>query len=298
LVLGFEDHQPFPSDDGGSSAVGGQGGAGGGGGDATIDVLLIADRGEDAIGMYDPEDGTYLGDFVPPRTGAEPFELSSPNNAIQGPDGRIYVSDQLSDSVVRFEADGTFESVLVDMTDGVDNLRGIDFRGDTLFVSVSPGGGPSVVATFDLNGNRMADFVDDGSDPFDVMFLANGTMMLADIALDTVRLYDVDASSFTSLLTADFPQQLQPLANGNYLVAAWDFVAEYAISGSIVNQLEMGSVVSRGVHPLGNGQWLITNDDGIQAFNPFSKMLIDTLRVGPSFSKIERATLPASILQR
>jgi hypothetical protein len=298
-VLGFEDHKPFPSDDGGSAGAssvssggsGGAGGSAGGSGGAGVAILLIPDRGEDSIGIYSTVDGTYLGDFVPPLTGNEPYSFSSANNAAQGPDGRIYISDQLTDSIVCFEADGTFHSVLADTSDGLDNLRGIDFRDQEVFVSVSPAA-TAFVARFDLTGNRLADFVSDTSDPFDVLFLANGTMMLANIATpDDVRLYDVDATSFVSLLPSDFPQQIQTLPNGNFLVAAWTEVTEFQIDGTVVRTLPTD--IGRGVYPLEDGQWLISSDSGVQAVNPFSQQVVQQVRVGTSFSKIERAVIPS-----
>lgn len=301
LVLGFEDHERFPegtaggggiAGGGGTQTDGGGGAAEGGGGMQGVDVLLIADRLENAVGMYDPMDGTYLGDFVPPLTGTEPYELSSPNNAAQGPDGKIYVSDQLTDAIVRFHVDGSFDTIFADQSDGLDNLRGIDWRDDILYVSVSPGGGPDAVAAFDMDGTRLADFVSDQGSPFDVLFLPTRTMMFADITNDVVKLYDVDGSSSTNLVTVDFPQQIQPLSNGNFVVTTWVSVVEFEVSGAVVRTLPFTGV-TRGVYPLDNGQWLVAWDDGVQAYNPFSGALVSTARVGTGFSKIERVTLPA-----
>jgi hypothetical protein len=302
-VLGFEDKEPYPASDGGGGTGGnvagggmggdaGGGGAGGSGGEPGVDVLLIADRLEDAIGMYDPMNGTYLGDFVPPLTGSEPYTMSSPNNAAQGPDGRIYVSDQLTDSILRFEADGSFESVFADQTDGLDNVRGMDWRDDLLYVAIAPSSDPDAIATFDMNGVRQPDFVTDQGSCFDVLFLPTRTMMFADIDLDQVRLYDVDASSSTVLLSVNFPQQIQPLDNGNFVVGTWDSVVEFKADGGTLRTL-LFSGATRGVYPLDNGEWLISWDDGVEAYNPNSGQLSAQVRVGAGFTKIERVTLPA-----
>jgi hypothetical protein len=306
LVLGFEDHQPFPDDGGGAGGTGGAG-AGGTGGDATggaggtggqgVDVLLITDPSTDSVGMYSPLDGTYLGDFVPPPTGAEPYDLSTPNNAIQGPDGRIYVSDQLADVILRFEADGTFESIFTEKADwpGVDNVRGMQFRDDVLFASVSPpsnGMEVPAVAQFDLAGNYLGNFVEVGINPFDVLFTSAGTMLLANIEdPDDVRLYDVDGTAFSELIEINFPQQIQPLDDGTYVVAAWTDVVQIQIDGTVVRTIAGLSSCS-GIYPLDDGQWLISSDAGVQSINPFSQQVIDTKRVGTSFLKIERVTLP------
>ena len=111
-----------------------------------------------------------------------------------------------------------------------------------------------------------------------------------------VRLYDVDGTSFTELLEINFPQQIQQLPNGNYVVAAWTDVVEFQIDGTVVRQIGDLSSCS-GVYPTGDGQWLITSADGVQSMNPFSGQVIDTKRVGASFLKIELVRLPESVLE-
>ena len=127
--------------------------------------LLIPDSTSDMVGMYSPVDGTYLGDMfeVPQIYGSS----STPINAVPGPDGYIYVSDQVQDAVFRFDMDGNFFDVFADNTDGLNNVRGIDFRDGLLYVT----SGDDYVAVFDAPHNRLADFINDGSDPF-VMLLS------------------------------------------------------------------------------------------------------------------------------
>ena len=325
LVLGFEDHEPFPEPAGGSAgaaasgglggqggtggqagasggqggvgAVGGSGGEGGEGGAGTVAVLLIPDAAENSVGMYDPSDGHYLGDFIPPYAGTEPYELLTPHSAVQGPDGLIYLSDQLADAIYRFAGDASFVDLFADASDGLDNVRGIDFRDDELFVSVSPGSVAPFVARFDLNGNRQADFVADSSDPFDVHFLPNGTMLLANIeAPSDVRLYDVNGGSYDALFAIDFPQQLQSLSNGNHLAAGWVQAQEFGIDGTIIRTVA-GLDAASGIWGLDSGNWLIVSDDGVQVVNPFSQQVVATQRVGMAFMKIERAQLPPKTLE-
>ncbi|MEZ4440597.1 MAG: hypothetical protein R3B72_15975 [Polyangiaceae bacterium] len=305
LVLGFEEHEPFPEGGGGAGASGTGGGsssggagpsAGGGGaggeGAGGVDVLLIPDPSTDSVGMYSPVDGTYLGDFIPPITGTEPYTFQTPHEAIQGPDGRIYVSDQLTDSIVRFEPDGSFESIFADATDGLDNVRGMDFRNDILFASHSPIAGTKAIVTFNLSGTRLADFIPD-IDAFDIFFTPANTALVANIEdPDDIRLYDVDGTNYQSLLSIDFPQQIQPLPDGDFVVAAWTDVVQFTIAGTVVRSITGLSSCS-GVYPLEDGQWLISSDDGVQSINPFSMQVVDTKRVGSSYLKIEKVNLPA-----
>ena len=55
-------------------------------------VLLIPNSTNDDVGMYDPFDGTFLGTLLTDTT-----HLSTPINAMKGPDGNIYLSDQIGD---------------------------------------------------------------------------------------------------------------------------------------------------------------------------------------------------------
>ena len=174
-------------------------------------VLLIPNSTDDNVGMYDPVDGTFLGLFI---TGYQGFY--TPINAVPGPDGNVYVSDQVEDAVYVFNNSGTYLYTYADETDGLNNIRGIDFRGDTLFVT----SGDDYVAMFDGPHSRLANFINDGSDPFDIMFLDDGRALLADIQgiTDNVRLYNADGTLAGVLFNVSFPEQIQvdALAPGAY----------------------------------------------------------------------------------
>lgn len=292
LILGFEDHEPFPEGSGGQGGGPSAGGGpqGGEGGTPGTPVLLIPDRGTNAIGLYDPNDGHYLADLIVSPASGQPFAFDSPNDAVKGPDGRIYVSDQLADCIFTFDESGTFLGLFADASDGLDNVRGIDFRDGELFASVSPGGAPPFVARFDLQGNRLADFVNDGSDPFDVTFLGSGTMLMANILdPDDVRLYDVNGGSFVELVNIDFPQQISLLPGGTMLIAGWTEAVEAEQNGDVLRTFVV--TVGRGIHGLTNGQWLMTSEDGVQVIDPVQLRVTETLRVGTGFTKIEAAVL-------
>ena len=96
-------------------------------------VLLIPDSTTDAVGMYDTNDGTYLGDFIVDDPTGTLYDLQTPINAMEGPGGMIFVSDQISDAVYAFDNEGNF-SYTAALT-GLNNVRGIDFRDDTLYVT-------------------------------------------------------------------------------------------------------------------------------------------------------------------
>jgi len=181
-----------------------------------IAYLLIPDSTADTVGKYDAYDGTYLGDII---NGVGLF--STPVNAIVGPDGNIYVSDQIADSVFVYSPTGTYLSTYADASDGLNNIRGIDFRGTHLFVT----SGDDYVAEFSGPHTRLPNFIQDGTDPFDILFLADGRSLLADIqgTTDNIRLYDSNGVLLQVLFQINFPEQVQTdsLAPGAYLTAGF-----------------------------------------------------------------------------
>jgi hypothetical protein len=240
-----------------------------------VDVLLIPDSGSDFVGMYDPFDGTFLGDLITENPG-----FATPINAIAGPDGNIYVSDQVADAVFVFNRDGNYLYTYADATDGLNNIRGIEFRGNELFVT----SGDDYVARFDGPHSRLPDFIADGTDPFDVLFLADGSLLLADIqgSTDNVRYYDAEGVFQYELFSVNFPEQLQtdPLVPGEFLNAAFseNVVTDFDLDGTVHQTWFFNS--GRGVYRLGNGNLLLTAGDGVWEMDPATGELIDQKATG------------------
>lgn len=237
--------------------------------------LLIPDSTADMVGMYDPFDGTYLGDLID-GTGL----FSTPINAILGPDGNIYVSDQVADSVFVFDIAGNYLSTYADSTDGLNNIRGIDFRDDHLFVT----SGDDYVAEFDGPHSRLPDFINDGSDSFDILFLPDGTSLLADIqgTTDNIRLYNADGTLNKEIFKVSFPEQVQVDADlpGAFLNAAFsaDQITDFDLDSTIVNTWFFNS--GRGIYRLGNGNLLATAGDGVWEMDPLTGALIQQENTG------------------
>lgn len=238
-------------------------GAGNGG------VLLIPESTNDTVGMYDPFDGTYLGDLISGFAG-----FSTPINAIMGPDGNIYVSDQVADSVFVFDKDGNYLSTFADASDGLNNLRGISFFDDLLYVC----SGDDYVAVFDGPHSRLPDFINDGSDPFDLFFLQDGTSLMADIAgsHDNIRRYDAAGNLLGELFAVEFPEQVQfdYLQRGLLLHNSFsaDQINDFDMFGTIFNTCSFPG--GRGIYRLGNGNFLATKGDGVWEVDPATSQLI------------------------
>ena len=231
-----------------------------------MDVLLIPDSTADVVNMYDPFDGTLLGVLI--DLSALPSGPSTPINAVLGPDGYIYVSDQVDDSVSRWNPDGTYVDTYADGSDGLNNIRGIDFYNGHLFVT----SGDDYVAEFDAPHSRLPDFINDGSDPFDILFLPDGRALLADIqgSTDNVRLYNADGTLNMELFSVSFPEQVQidTVLPGAYLNNSFsaDLITDFDLDGTIDSQLFFNG--GRGIYRLGNGNLLATAGDGVWELDP------------------------------
>jgi hypothetical protein len=240
-------------------------------------VLLIPESTGDVVGMYSPADGTYLGDLIVDDTSGTSYNLQTPKHAVQGPDNNIYVADQISDAVYIFDTTGAYLSTYCS---GYNNLRGIDFRGDHLFIT----SGDGYVAEFSGPNTFFRNFISDGSDPFDIHFLPDGRALLSDIAgtTDNVRLYDTNGVFIAQIFSASFPQQIQgdPVLPGTFLNAAFssNVITDFGLDSVITAQLTYGG--GRGVYRLGNGNLLATSSNGIQELDSTTGAVVQTERTG------------------
>jgi len=245
-------------------------------------VLLIPESIADTVGMYDPHDGTYLGDLIKNSS-----FLGTPINAVFGPDGDIYVSDQTSNAIFVYDPRGGFLYTYADASDGLYNVRGIDFRDGHLFVT----SGDDCVAEFDGPHSRLADFINDGSDPFDILFLPDGRALLSDIEGhdDNVRLYNADGTLDREFFKVTFPEQLarDTIVPGLCLNTAFSGKrsTDFDLGGEI-HQTTNLSASSRGAFRLWNGNLLITDSYGVWEIDQDSGDVIDQKNSG-SFRYIE-----------
>ncbi len=241
----------------------------------SVAFLMIPESTADVVGMYDPFDGTYLGDMITVNPG-----FSTPINAIKGPDGNIYVSDQVADAVFVFSPAGAYLYTYADASDGLDNIRGIAFRDDELFVT----SGDRFVARFNGPHSRLPDFINDGSDPFDIFFLADGWALLADIygTTDNVRLYNAAGVFQRVIITTNFPEQIMddPVAPGGYLTAAFssNLISDFDLDGTVYSALPYSS--GRGIYRLGNGNLLATNGNGVHELDAATGAIIQLEHAG------------------
>jgi len=261
-------------------------------------VLMIPDWNTDAVGKFNPYDGTFLSNFLQmPSAG-------SPKNAIQGPDNKIYVSDQVLDAVYMFDTLGNYLGIYADATDGLDNIRGIAFRGDHLFVCCYHTTTTNrAVKEFSGPHAFVRNFITyTGIDPFDIHFLADGRSLLADAGTsDKIALHDTNGVFISTVYgrTGLWPQQIQsdPALPGAFLGALWDAdtIIDFELNGTIVATCTLTYV--KGVYRLGNGNLLATCNRGMFEINTTTGAMTQ-LNAGTGWQYIELFTPPTAIQEK
>lgn len=243
-------------------------------GQASAQFLVIGDSSNDRIMTFDPFDGSLIDpDFIV-DAGGSPYDFATPKDAINV-GNEIWVADQLSDAIYRFDLSGNF---IDGITTGLDNVRGMAFANGTVYVSNSGSnnGAPGdAVIMFDTAGNNLGNFaVGNNGDPFDVLE-HNGELLISDIANEAIQRHDLagnflgtfhDSDGLTGI---DFPQQLAERGD-NILAAGFSPPAglyEYDASGT---QIAFYDAVEglRGAFVLGNGNILVTNSSGVWSLDP------------------------------
>jgi len=247
-------------------------------------VLFIPnDATPEAVYMFDPYDGHSLGIFL-----TDDDRLATPQCAIKGPDGNVYLSDQVGARGVHvYDTSGTFLYTYCDTSDGLYNVRGIDFRNDTLFVT----SGNDYVAMFDGPHSRLPDFIPSGMDPYDIHFLDDGSALVADITGDNIRRYNADGTFSGEIINTNFPEQVtyDDLAPGDFITASFSDhdIKDFDLDGTIQQTTPLGTPYGRGVYRLGNGNLLASISTGVFELDPGTGNVINTIIAASGFHMIE-----------
>ena len=256
------------------------------------EVLMIPDSNNDTVDLYDPFDGTLLVSGFIVGNG----ELTTPINAIPSGRGSIFLSDQLADAVLEYDLDGNLIGTVIDSSDGVDNVRGIEVYDGKLYASIGSGALAGTIQVYDLEGGQSTFAM--GLDPFDVFF-RDEDILVACIDNEDIAAFDFDGAFLGPFHDSDgvngidFPEQINLALNGDVLVGGFSSPAGVyrydAVTGIQVDYFDVGTGV-RGVHSLGNGQILYTSGSGVFSLDPVSGQST-LLNSGGSYRFVERINL-------
>jgi hypothetical protein len=237
------------------------------------DYLLVVDSGNDRVLKADPATGNFIENFCTlPVVGGG----ATPKEALQV-GTEVWVSDQLQDNILAFDASGTLIGPVLTSADGLDNVRGFEVTDGKIWVTCGSGTFAGQVAVFDQTTRTLLFAVAVGGSPFDAK-LYNGEILVSNSTshdIDRVALDGTILGKFVDSTAADapldFPQQTTPLADGSEVLVAefssTEEVFRFDPTGVLLQEIDTAPVGGlRGVYPLTNGKYLITNAAGVHTY--------------------------------
>ncbi len=243
-------------------------------GAAAQPMIGVIDSTADRIMLYNATDGSlvnadwfYL--LVEPQT----------PKAIVDVGDEIWVNDQLRDKISRISKDLTNPQLLGEIVGGLDNMRGMAKVGNKVYVanagSNNGAPGESVIIIDIATATIESSFP--VTDPFDVVALPSGNILVNDIDNDAVHEYTaagvfvgtvIDSDGINSF---DFPQQMALRANGDLLINGFTSpTGIFNYSEGLLTNSWLSTDAGRGVIELGNGNILFTggSNGGVFVLDP------------------------------
>ncbi|MCB9087174.1 MAG: T9SS type A sorting domain-containing protein [Calditrichae bacterium] len=267
------------------------------------EYLMIPESTGDRVMLFDMATGDVVDlDFVP----GGGF-VSTPIQAVLGPNNSISVSDQLTDLVVEYDTSGAFIDTLAPAggvnTSILDNMRGHTYHptSNNLLVTVASGANSNAIAEFDLGGNYLGNFIANGSgglnSPWSILF-RDSDVLVTGGSSNTAHRYDYSGTYIADFTTTTIPfaEQASELANGDVAVSAFSTPSGVYLFGSDGTFKSVVDPVTgnRGVWELGNGNLLTTNGAGVHEVDPTTNTLVRTIVSGVSARFVSLYSPPSS----
>jgi hypothetical protein len=275
---------------------------------ASAQVLMIPDSSADKISLYSAVDGSLVNaDFIL-DSGGVLYDFSTPKDAIQV-GNEIWVFDQLSDQIIRFDTSGAHVATILPATGMVDNMRGGCFANNTIYVSndgSANGATADSVTMFDTAGTRLGavSIAAQNTSPFDVTEY-NGELLVSEFtSTNETSRYDYSVG-YLGLFHAsngssgiDSAEQISVASNGDVLIAGFSSpigIYRYDSTGAQIAYYATGTSGCRGVYELQNGLILFTDGAGVKTYDPATAAIV-TITAGSGFQYInELSTCDGSV---
>jgi hypothetical protein len=230
--------------------------------------VMVADSTNDRVSLFNFNDGTlFNAAFIVNQAG---FTFDFPKDVIQV-GNEIWVSDQTADSIFRFNLQGIYLSTI---TGGLDNIRGMEFVGGTVYVSnagtANGAPGTNTVVKFNTAGANQGFFVGPAS-PFDIYPLSATEILVSGSSNNPdVTRHDLAGTLLSTWHngTISFAEQITKRSNSEFLIAGFTDgnIRRYDSAGVELGILFAASG-ARGVIELGDGNIMWTNSAGIHVRN-------------------------------
>lgn len=253
---------------------------------ASAQRLMVCENNNDRVMLIDANDGSLIDpNWIDLRAhaGTQP---GRPLEAVEAPNGEIYISDQEKDLIFHYSAGGDY---LGESTVPLDNPRGIEVAYGSLWVckgSVSQNGQGAYLVQMDMNMNVLATYTGVG-DPFDAQkYFHNGVdgLLLTDIQNEQILFFDPANPGATIVLHSsnavtsyeDAHQISVRPSNGRLLVTSgFDPAGIFEIdpvTGLQTQAVDTNAAFNylwlNAAWELGNGRILYTRLGGVHVYDP------------------------------
>lgn len=231
---------------------------------ASAQYLMMPDSTNNRVVLFDP----FNGSVVNPNYFA--LAAGTPIHAMQV-GNEIWVSEQIGDRISRWDLNG---NSLGAITGGMDNLRGMEIIGSTVYLcnDGTAGGAPgAAILRYDFAGNSLGSFAATSSSPFAILEYQGNMLVASDVANDDIHQYTTAGASvgtFHNSTSLNFAEQMNYDSAGNILVAG------FSSNNVVTLNFNTGAVMSsfsapgaRGVYQLGNGNVLWSSGSGVFVHN-------------------------------
>mgnify|MGYP001157463449 CR=1 FL=1 len=234
---------------------------------ADAQYVMMPDSTNNRMVLFNPFDGSLVNSNYFALQGGTPLHGMQVGN-------EIWVSEQLGDRVARFDLFGNFISAI---TGGMDNIRGMEQVGGTVYVSNGGSGngspGANSVVTFNTAGANTGSFLTTGlvPSPFSVLDHQGGLLVGGSSGNNDIYSFDLAGSPvgvFHNSTSLNFVEQMAHDATGNVLAAGFssnNVVTLDASTGALLSSFAAAG--ARGVYQLGNGNIMWTSGAGAFVFD-------------------------------
>jgi len=247
--------------------------------------LMVPDSGAgDRIMLFSAADGSLVDINWITDIGAVGWSFTTPKEArVIG--NEIWVSDQVTDAIHRFDMDRNFLSSITAHPGGgtLDNIRGFGTDGTNVYVTVFHGTAAlRGIAVYTTTGTPLSFFSAGatGSGPFDAEPF-QGELLISSAATDNIERW-TNAGVFVNNFATGivFPQQVEILGDGSVITVSsistpgvegvYHFNADGTLRRYIDTQPaknQFGELVPRGAYLLGDGNYLISTDGEVMEYD-------------------------------
>ena len=233
---------------------------------ALAQFVMMPDSTNNRLVLFDPNNGALINSNAFGLAGGTPIHAMQVGS-------EIWVSEQLGDRVSRWSFTGT---PIGAVTGALDNLRGMELIGDTVYLcndGTGNGAPGAAIYKIAMNGTLGGSFSTPFSSPFGILSYQGNMLVSSDAANDDIHQYTQAGASvgtFYNTATLNFAEQMWYDLNGNVLAAGFssnNIVRLNGANGALINDYT-GRSGARGVYQLANGNILWSNSAGAHVFDP------------------------------